>query len=185
MIRIRNLGTGRLVSPELGDKIALLCPPFFEFDEQQTVLRQNCHLYANFGGEIKRKREGRSPVRGLKRKRREGGRAATRGARGEFYPICGVTHVVARRGGTSDGGSFSEAAYTARQSRQATENVFYFSKRDVWRQFHCAFHSVGRFEIQARIPFVPEQRGDKAGDGRTRRGLRREILYRCREDYER
>jgi len=57
----------------------------------------------------------------------------------------------------------------ARQNRRATENVFYFLKRDVWRQFHCAFHSVGRFEIQARIPFVPEQRGDKGGDGRRGR----------------
>lgn len=77
---------------------------------------------------------------------------------------------------------FPRAAYVARQNRQATENVFYFSKRDVWRQFHCAFHSVGRFEIQARIPFVPEQRGDKGGDdrgrvrGEGRGGGEREIL---------
>lgn len=84
------------------------------------------------------------------------------------FTLYASTNVVARRGGTSGAGSFSEAAYTARQNRQATENVFYFSKHDVWRQFHCAFHSVGRFEIQARIPFVPKQRGDKGGDDRRR-----------------
>lgn len=71
-------------------------------------------------------------------------------------------------------GLFLRRLTMTRQNRQATENVFYFSKRDVWRQFHCAFHSVGRFEIQARIPFVPEQRGDKGGDdSREGEGTRR------------
>lgn len=35
---------------------------------------------------------------------------------------------------------------------------------DVWRQFYCAFHSVGRFEIQARIHFfVPHGRCGNCG----------------------
>lgn len=66
-----------------GDKIALLRPAFFEFDERQTVLRQNCHLYANFGGEIKRKRGwGQEHGRGLGQKRQRGWESETR-----IYPI--------------------------------------------------------------------------------------------------
>lgn len=77
-------------------------------------------------------------------------------------------------------GPFLRRRLTRCRQTGATESVFYFSKRDVWRQFHCAFHSVGRFEIQARIPFVLEQRGDKGGEM-----VRKEILYGSREDYER
>lgn len=98
-----------------------------------------------------------------------GGKARQKGDEGSENLLYTRVHVVARRGGTSGFRVLflrSKAAYTAQQNRQTTENVFYFLKRDVWRQFYCAFHSVGRFEIQARILFVLEQRGDKAGDGR-------------------
>lgn len=65
-------------------------------------------------------------------------------------------------------GSLSETAYTVADKAKKTSPT---SRNDVWRQFYCAFHSVGRFEIQARILLCPERgapkvrlRGYKRGD---------------------
>lgn len=165
--RIRNLGTGRLALsclPSWWQNCPPL-PPFLRIRRTANGVRAKLSLIRQLRrGEIKRKRGWEQEHgRGVGRKREAG-----RGRETRIYPVreyngcCTSGRHFWRRV------LFPRAAYVARQNRQATENVFYFSKRDVWRQFHCAFHSVGRFEIQARIPFVPEQRGDKGGDDRGR-----------------
>lgn len=132
--------------------IALLRSPFFEFNER-------CYgkivTYTPTPREIKRKRARGGSARRIGRHkkslRNEGGREGERKLSHECTGCCTSS------GKYSWKESFSgAAAYTS-------ESVFYFSRRNVWRQFHCAFHSVGRFEIQARILFVLEQRGDKGG----------------------
>lgn len=55
---------------------------------------------------------------------------------------------------TSVRGSLSETAYSVADKAKKT---FLTPRNDVWRQFYCAFHSVGRFEIQARILLCPNE----------------------------
>lgn len=144
------------------------------------VLRRNCHLYANFERDKEKTRAGARSRSRFGKAVAEWGEGGGRDEEREEnliyeYTCCYTSGKVL----PAEGLFLSRLTRCARD--QTTENVFYFSKRDVWRQFYCAFHSVGRFEIQARIPFVLEQRGDKGGEG-TGGGV---ILYRCREDYER
>lgn len=69
-------------------------------------------------------------------------------------------HALLQLGKASVGvGPLSETAYI--RGGQGEENVSHFSRNDVWRQFYCAFHSVGRFEIQARILLCPRRGGRK------------------------
>lgn len=88
---------------------------------------------------------------------------------GETY----VNTCCYTREGTSVRGSFSETAYSAADKEKKTSLT---SRNDVWRQFYCAFHSVGRFEIQARILLCPS--GGTEGQARQRNGE----MYRCTED---
>lgn len=55
---------------------------------------------------------------------------------------------------TSVRGSLSETAYSVADKAKKTSLT---PRNDVWRQFYCAFHSVGRFEIQARILLCPNE----------------------------
>lgn len=74
-------------------------------------------------------------------------------------------------------GSLSETAYTVADKVKKTSPT---SRNDVWRQFYCAFHSVGRFEIQARILLCP-----KRGTEGQAAGLQEGRCIGAQEDYER
>jgi len=142
----------------VGDEIALLRFRFLE-PRESGGLRRGCHLYGNLEADKEKTREREAKIG---KKRLTGGRGWRRERKERRaklnLPSRGRVRVLARRDGGGGGtrtGPFSEgglhaAAGTARKASFASLEA----RRDVWRQFHCAFHSVGRFEIQARTPFV-------------------------------
>lgn len=117
--------------------------------------------YTPTSKEIKRKRGWGYGSRGRRSGKKWRSGKETRRARGEFhlreYTRC-YTSVKLRSSWRRD--LFWGGLHGAPDRARPKESVFYFLRetRDVWRQFHCAFHSVGRFEIQVRIPFVLKQR---------------------------
>ena len=140
-------------------------PPFLRIQRTANGVTPKLSLIRQLGRRDKEKTREKAEARSRIGTEWEG-KYACRGERARIYSIRVhmLLHFWAQ-------GFYLFLRWLIRRSRttRPRKNVFYFLKRDVWRQFHCAFHSVGRFEIQARIPFVLEQRGDKTGDGRRER----------------
>lgn len=157
------------VRPERATKLP--CCASISSNSTRTTLRQSCHLYANLEVDKEKTRERKLERRSLRqwgRRQEEGKRERIKTHQRESTHVIRQRVVVNGGGTPDDEGSFSEGGLHAVRGRDYTESsVFRFSKRSATcgDNSHCAFHSVGRFEIQARIPFVlgTAQRGDKRG----------------------
>lgn len=158
----RKQGRFTLASVELATELPFFVCPFFEFNER--VLRQNCHLYANFEGD---KEKTRARVVAVADRAKDDGeqKGMTESERG--LSPTESTHVVTHLGSSASpgGGTFSEAAYTVRQTGPDRRKASFTSRE---KRATCGDNSIVHFIRSAALrykyahPLSWNSAGDKA-----------------------